>query len=81
MTPYELSLFAETYYEKKEIEMQDKVSLVWLGEYYHRTKRLPNLKNELKKITRPEKTTMSDKEMLEKVKLLNAQFGGTIEKS
>ena len=35
--------------------MKDRVSLVWLGEYYHRTKRLPNLKSELKKISANQK--------------------------
>jgi hypothetical protein len=57
--------------------MKDKLTLVWLGEYYHRTKRLPNLQKELRKITgEEEKPAMTDDEMLQKVKHLNAQFGG-----
>lgn len=57
--------------------MKDKLTLVWLGEYYHRTKRLPNLQKELRKITgEEEKTTMTDDQMLQTVKRLNAQFGG-----
>ena len=77
MTPYELSLCAEVHFERQQAEMQDKLSLVWLGEYYHRSKRLPNLQNELKKITgEAEKPIMTDSEMLQQAKRLNAQFGG-----
>lgn len=60
--------------------MKDRLTLVWLGEYYHRTKRLPNLKDELKKVSGATDRVMSDDEMLETVKLLNAQFGGTVVK-
>lgn len=67
----------ENYVEVKEAELKDSLTLVWLGEYYHRSKRLPNLKDELDKISSNSKKTMSNNEMLETVKLLNAQFGGT----
>jgi hypothetical protein len=77
MTPYELSLSVEAHFEKQQAEMKDKLTLVWLGEYYHRTKRMPSLQKELKKITgEEEKTTMTDDKMLQTVKRLNAQFGG-----
>lgn len=77
MTPYELSLTIECYTESKEAELQESLTLVWLGEYYHRTKRLPSLKSELQKLTPQTKKEMSDSEMLEVVKMLNTQFGGT----
>jgi hypothetical protein len=76
MTPYELSLCIEAHMERQEAEMKDRLTLVWLGEYYHRTKRLPSLQKELKKITGEEKPVMTDEQMLEMVKNLNAQFGG-----
>jgi hypothetical protein len=77
MTPYELSLSVEAHFEKQQAEMKDKLTLVWLGEYYHRTKRLPNLQKELRKITgETEKPVMTDDQMLQQVKRLNAQFGG-----
>jgi hypothetical protein len=77
MTPYELSLCVEAHFEKLESEMKDRLTLVWLGEYYHRTKRMPSLQKELKKITgEEEKPTMTDDQMLQTVKRLNAQFGG-----
>jgi hypothetical protein len=81
MTPYELSLYIEVYSELKEAETQEQLTLVWLGEYYHRTKRLPTLKDELKKLTRDQNNQgMTDDEMLQVVKRLNAQFGGTFVK-
>jgi hypothetical protein len=77
MTPYELSLTCEAFFERQEAETQERLTLVWLGEYYHRTKRLPKLKDELKKITgETSRKAMSDDEMLETVKRLNVQFGG-----
>lgn len=80
MTPYELALFHESFIEKQEAEMKERLTLVWMGEYYHRTKRLPKLSEELKKISGQPKKAMSDDEMLETVKRLNAQFGGTFVK-
>jgi hypothetical protein len=50
-----------------------------MGEYYHRLKRLPKLQDELKRLS-GEKQQMTDEEMLNTVKALNAQFGGTFEK-
>jgi hypothetical protein len=80
MTPYEFALHCEAYYELKENESKEKLTLVWLGEYYHRTKKLPKLKDELKKITGEKQRVMSDDEMLQMVKRLNSQFGGTVSK-
>lgn len=76
MSPYELSLYIETHFEREENEMKERLSLVWLGEYYHRTKRLPKLSDELRKISGETKKVMTDNQMLESVKALNAQFGG-----
>lgn len=76
MSPYELSLYIEARFEREENEMKERLSLVWLGEYYHRTKRLPKLSDELKKISGDSKKVMSPEQMLETVKALNAQFGG-----
>jgi hypothetical protein len=75
MTPYEVSLYIEATLERQENELKEQLSLVWLGEYYHRTKRMPKLQDELKKIS-SEKQPMTDDEMLETVKALNTQFGG-----
>jgi hypothetical protein len=79
MTPYELTLYNEAYVETKESELKDRLTLVWLGEYYHRTKKLPRLKDELRKISsEKQQRVMTNDEMLETVKRLNRQFGGTV---
>jgi hypothetical protein len=80
MTPYELTLYIEAVSERKEVETQEKLTLVWMGEYYHRLKRLPKLQEELKRLSGGNSKKMTDEEMLETVKALNAQFGGTFEK-
>jgi hypothetical protein len=72
-------IFLEAHQEREEARMQESLTLVWLGEYYHRQKRLPALKGELKKML-GSNDAMSNEEMLEMVKTLNAQFGGTFEK-
>jgi hypothetical protein len=76
MTPYELSLYIEASQEREENERKEQLSLVWLGEYYHRTKRLPKLSEELKKFSSNRREIMTSEQMLETVKTLNTQFGG-----
>ena len=81
MTPYELSLYAEVFEEKQTLKLEEQLTLVWLGEYYHRLKKLPSLKTELDKIAKEEQTNMSDDEMLRVVTMLNNQFKGKVEKT
>jgi hypothetical protein len=76
MSPYELSLYIEATQEREEAELKEGLTLVWLGEYYHRTKRLPKLSEELKKVSGNHKQVMTPEQMLETVKALNTQFGG-----
>lgn len=80
ITPYELMIHLEAFQEGQQNDLQERLTLVWLGEYYHRLKRLPKIKDELKKLM-PNDQAMTDEEMLEMVKTLNAQFGGTFEKT
>jgi hypothetical protein len=77
MTPYELSVHADIYAEKAEQEREDKITLVWLGARLQRTEPFPSL-NELLGKSDEE---MSDEEMLEQVKKLNALFGGNVKTS
>jgi hypothetical protein len=79
MTPYELSIIIEVINEKRQMENDEKVTLVWLGENLHRSKKLMSLDKLLGKDTKPVKKHMTDNEMLEMVKKLNAQFGGSVE--
>lgn len=79
MTPYELMLHVETITELRLAEIEEKITLVWMGENYHRMKRLPKIKDEIKKLHQGQKQAMTDDQMLDMVKMLNAQFGGNIE--
>lgn len=78
ITPYELSLHLEAHTELLEAKAKENLTMVWLGEYYHRTKKLPQLESELRKISSEKPKAMTDKQMLEMVKQLNAQFGGNV---
>jgi hypothetical protein len=79
MTPYELAICTEVFVEKELADKQEKLTLVWLGEYYHRIKKLPSLKQELKKFMDDNaRAEMSDEEMFNMAKRLNKQFGGKV---
>jgi hypothetical protein len=78
MTPYELTIIIEAVNEKRQMENDNNIALVWLGENLHRSKKLPSLDKLLGKDNTPVKKHMTDDEMLEMVKKLNAQFGGSV---
>ena len=69
-------LHLETFMELKQADLEEKITLVWLGEYYHRVKKLPRLKEEIRKISGQKE--MTDDQMFNVVKQLNAQFGGVV---
>lgn len=83
MTPYELNLYAETYFEKQKQDYKDKISLEyynamwtiqWLGNKLQHPRPLKEILDDMYK----EKKIMTDEEMLEQVKMLNAIFGGEL---
>lgn len=78
MTPYELTLSSEAFLELKQAELENNITMAWLREYYHRQKYLPTLKEEIRKLMNKQPEEMSDDEMLETVKRLNAQMGGSV---
>ncbi|MFJ5713113.1 hypothetical protein [Neobacillus sp. NPDC093127] len=71
-----MSLFIDQHNEKIKFEVEEKITLVYLGAYWHRVEKMPSLDSILKK-TQPARKKMTDEEMLNKVKQLNAAFGGT----
>lgn len=79
MTPYELSVHAEVFNEQMEMKRNETITLAWLGEYYHRTKKLPSLHKAIEELSPKKPKKMTDEEMYEQVKRLNALFGGTVE--
>lgn len=77
MTPYELNLYLEVYEEQYLAKQEERLTEIWVGEYYHRLKKLPPLKRELESLRGKEKQKMSDDEMYRIATLLNNQFKGT----
>ena len=86
MTPYELNIYAQTYSEKQQEEMKEKITLAylnsmwtiqWLGKKHQQP---PPLKEILQSIGR-EKKKMTDEQMFNQVKVLNAVFGGEVKRN
>lgn len=75
MTPYELNLYIRDFNEKQKLQNEEKITLTWLGAYWaFRAKKMPSLKQLLGR-EQPKKKMTND-EMLNEVKKLNAAFGG-----
>ena len=49
ITPYELSIFAESYLERKEIESEERILQAYLTALWSRTKKMPNINKILKR--------------------------------
>ena len=82
MTPYQLALYDDVYSKKQEEESKEKLTLAyinamwtiqWLGKKQNRPKPL----KEILEGNKP-KVNMTDDQMLERVKILNAMLGGEI---
>ncbi|RSD21078.1 hypothetical protein [Mesobacillus subterraneus] len=78
MTPHELNLCIHAFNEDQKIQSEDKLTIAYMNAYWHRVEKLPSLKQVLGQ--EPVKKKMTDKEMFNWVKALNAMLGGTIQK-
>ncbi|MED4206596.1 hypothetical protein [Neobacillus mesonae] len=74
MTPHELALAVEVFNEKQKAENEERLILVYAGAAWQRAKKMPSLKEILRK--EPAKKKMTNEEMLNEVKKLNAALGG-----
>lgn len=83
MTPYELNLSAESYWNRRKEDYKEKLSLSyynsmwtiqWLGKRQDHPKPLQEILDSLYK----EKKMMTDEQMLTQVKVLNTLFGGEL---
>jgi hypothetical protein len=77
MTPYELNIHAEIFEEKQKFEQDERLTLVWMGEYFHRVEKLPTLKEVLGK--KEESKEMSADEMLANVMRIHSALDGKVE--
>jgi len=77
MTPAELNVYAEAYVENKENEQRENIYQAYLISRWVWQKKI-----DIKKyLNAPKnKKQMSDEQMLNQVKMLNAVFGGEVEK-
>lgn len=76
MTPFELSLSIKSFSDRLKRERDEKLSQAWLTAYFQRVKKLPKLEKLLNQ-DKPKKP-QTQEEMLNKIKELNAQFGGKV---
>lgn len=78
LTPYEFSLVVSAYYKRREEEAEEKITLAyinaaWTIQFLGKNK--PKLDGILKK---KQKKEMTDKEMLNQIKILNNILGGEV---
>lgn len=88
MTPRQMGIRMQAYEETKRIEADEyqaklnndyELSIIqaWLTANWSRAKRMPNLEKVLGK-NKPKQKEMTDEQMLNQIKALNAMFGGAV---
>lgn len=75
LTPYEYGIYLKNYNEKSQIEEENNISMAWLTAKLLRAEKIPALESLLPKNIQKE---MTDEQMLNQAKALNALFGGEV---
>lgn len=86
MTPYELNLCAEAYWDRRKEDYKEKISIayynsMWTIQWLGKKSDHPRPLNEILDSLYKEKKIMTDEDMLNQVKVLNRLFGGSVEKN
>ncbi|WP_236293086.1 hypothetical protein [Paenibacillus allorhizoplanae] len=80
MTPFELRVHIEEYFEREKFMQKERITAAYMGAYFERVKKMPDIKklfeNDQQEVKPKEQTGA---EMLAEVTRLNAMFGGTVE--
>lgn len=76
MTPNELNIHIEDYYKKEQSRVDEGIALAHLNAHLQRVKKMPQLSELLEKEKKQQKAAMTDEEMFERIKSLNASLGG-----
>lgn len=82
LTPFELALMFKAYTRKKEEDTKEKITMaymsaLWTAQWFGKKQNHPKPLKEILKGTELKKP-MTDEEMLERVKVLNAILGGEV---
>lgn len=82
LTPFELSLMIKAYAKRKEEESKERLILtylnsLWTIQWLGKKSNHPKSLKEILEGGKPKKI-MTDEQMLEKVKILNAMLGGEV---
>jgi hypothetical protein len=88
MTPWQLNIKMQAYEEIKRIEAEEyhaklnndyelSIMQAWITANWARSKRMPNLDKVLNQ-NKPKQKEMTDEQMLNQIKALNAMFGGAV---
>ena len=83
MTPFEIDILAQSYISRKKEDTQEKITLAYLNakwtiQWLGKKKDHPSPLKEILDSIGKEKIVMTDEQMLERVKALNAVFGGEV---
>lgn len=78
LTPGELSRLIKAYNQRSKAEQEERVTLVYLGAYWQRVKKMPKLSEVLTGKEEKKKQRQSPESMLEHIKKLNAALGGSV---
>lgn len=83
MTPKELNIFAKAYQKRKVDDLKEAITvaylnsqwtIAWLGKKHQQPRPLKEILGSIGK----KKKVMTDEQMFERVKMLNAIFGGKV---
>lgn len=77
LTPVEIGMLVNVYNKKQQQRYDEVVTMAYLSAYYNRVKNMPKLTDILSKKETPKKQP-NPTELIEKLKTLNAQFGGEV---
>jgi hypothetical protein len=83
MTPFELNIYANAYYENQKNEYKQKLSLeycnaMWTIQWLGKKTQQPRPLNEILDNLYKEKKVMTEDDMFKQVEMLNRIFGGDV---
>lgn len=75
MTPHELAISIEEYQKRELYQHRERITAAYMGAYLQRVKRMPKLEKLIGDQPKKKKP-MTDRQMLDMIRLLNKKIGG-----